>query len=52
MKIRETFKAVRIGKRWYVLRTTKIGRVFELTIRMPGGYASRTEAMSRFQHLI
>jgi len=47
MKIREELKAVRAGKRWVIIRITKIGRTFELRLRLPGSYASRLEAKAR-----
>lgn len=46
-QVRETFKAVKIGKRWHIIRTTKIGSVHEMSIRLPYSFSTRLEANAR-----
>ena len=48
--IRETFKIVKVGRRYAIARTTKVGRVIEITIRT-STHATRLDATIRLREM-
>lgn len=48
--LRETFKVIKVGRRYAITRTTKVGRLIEITIRA-STHATRLDATIRLREM-
>ena len=48
--LRESYAVKKVGRRYAVVRTTKIGRVFEQTLRL-STHATRLDALIRLREM-